>query len=111
MRSSSISKGCPRRNRTSSGPGNGSSPWLITPPARSSRLVVVSLHNRSPALAGDTMAKKVATKKVTKSKAPKAKTAPAQAKTATTTLEEALRQLESLGSEDMRAYNAKSSHF
>src|SRR5262245_32532892 len=54
------------------------------------------------------MAKAMTTKKANKPKAPKAKTTPAQTKGATTTLEEALRQLESLGSEEMRAYNAKS---
>src|SRR5262245_48208711 len=47
-------------------------------------------------------------KKATTNKAAKAKTAPAQAKSATMTLEEALRQLESLGNEGMRAQNAKS---
>jgi 3-methyladenine DNA glycosylase AlkD len=57
------------------------------------------------------MAKKLTTKKATKPKAAKAKPAPTQTKSATTTLEEALRQLEALGSEDMRAYNAKSSVF
>jgi 3-methyladenine DNA glycosylase AlkD len=57
------------------------------------------------------MAKKLTSKKATKSKAAGAKTAPAQTKSATMTLEEALRQLESLGSEGMRAYNAKSSAF
>jgi 3-methyladenine DNA glycosylase AlkD len=53
------------------------------------------------------MAKKLTSKKPTKPKAPKAKTAPAQSKSATMTLEEALRQLKSLGSESMRAYNTK----
>ena len=57
------------------------------------------------------MAKKLTTKKATKPKTAKAKPAPAQTKSTTVTLEEALRQLESLGSEDMRAYNAKSSPF
>ena len=54
------------------------------------------------------MAKKLTSKKATKPKAAKAKTAPAQAKGTTLTLEEALRQLESLGNAGLRAQNAKS---
>ena len=54
------------------------------------------------------MAKNVKSKKATKSKATKTQTAPAQTKGTTITLEEALRQLESLGNEGIRAYNAKS---
>jgi 3-methyladenine DNA glycosylase AlkD len=54
------------------------------------------------------MAKKLISKKATKPKAAKAKPAPAQAKSATTTLEEALRQLEALGNASVRAQNAKS---
>ena len=57
------------------------------------------------------MASKLASKKATKPKPAKAKTAPARAKGTTTTVKEALRQLEALGSEGMRAYNAKSSVF
>jgi 3-methyladenine DNA glycosylase AlkD len=57
------------------------------------------------------MAKKLATKKATKSKALKAKATPAKPKSAAVTLKEALRQLEALGSEALRAYNAKSSVF
>jgi 3-methyladenine DNA glycosylase AlkD len=57
------------------------------------------------------MAKQLTSKKATKPKATKAKTAPAQSKSATVTLEEALRQLEALGTEATRAYNAKSSVF
>src|SRR5262245_26712903 len=53
------------------------------------------------------MAKKSTSKKATKHKAARAKTAPAQAKSTTMTLEETLRQLESLGNEGIRAYNAK----
>ena len=62
-------------------------------------------------MAEGTMAKKLTPKKATKPKSSKAQTAPAKTKGTSTTLEEALRQLESLGSEDMRAYNAKSSPF
>lgn len=59
------------------------------------------------------MAKQLTSKKATKpkaakAKAAKAKTAPAQAKNATWTLKEALRQLESLGNAGVRAQNAKS---
>lgn len=57
------------------------------------------------------MAKKVTSKKATKPNAASAKTAPAQTKGATTTLEDALRQLESLGNAGVRAQNAKSSVF
>ena len=53
------------------------------------------------------MATKSTSKKATKPKAAKAKTAPAQGKNTTMTLEEALRQLESLGNERMRAQNSK----
>ena len=53
------------------------------------------------------MAKKSTSKKATTPKAAKAKTAPAQAKITTMTLEEILRQLESLGNEKMRAQNSK----
>lgn len=59
-------------------------------------------------MAEGTMAKQLTSKKPTKSKTPKAKAPPAQTESAAVTLEEALRQLESLGSEGMRAYNAKS---
>ena len=54
------------------------------------------------------MAKKMTSKKVTKPKAAKAKAAPAQTKSTTMTLEETLRQLESLGNAGVRAQNAKS---
>ena len=55
------------------------------------------------------MAKKLTTKKATtKPKAAKGKTAPAPAKGATMTLEEAMRQLKSLGNAGVRAQNAKS---
>lgn len=54
------------------------------------------------------MAKKLTSKIATKPKAASAKKAPAPAKITTMTLEEALRQLESLGDEKMRAYNSKS---
>jgi 3-methyladenine DNA glycosylase AlkD len=54
------------------------------------------------------MAKNVKSKKATKPKTAKAKTAPARTKSTSMTLEQALRQLESLGSEELRAYNAKS---
>jgi 3-methyladenine DNA glycosylase AlkD len=52
------------------------------------------------------MAKKLTTNK-TKPKAGKAKAAPAQAKSTTMTLEEAMRQLKSLGNEGVRAQNTK----
>ncbi len=54
------------------------------------------------------MAKKSTSTKATKNKAEKAKTTPAQTKSTTVTLEEALRQLESLGNAGVRAQNAKS---
>jgi 3-methyladenine DNA glycosylase AlkD len=54
------------------------------------------------------MAKKLTSKQATKPKAAKAKTAPARAKTTTMTLEETLRELESLGNAGVRAQNAKS---
>ncbi len=54
------------------------------------------------------MAKKLMTKTTTKPKAAKAKTAPAQRKGTTVTLEEAMRQLKSLGNAGLRAQNAKS---
>jgi 3-methyladenine DNA glycosylase AlkD len=54
------------------------------------------------------MAKKLTPKKATKDKAPKAKTTPARTKGATTTLKDALRELESLGNAGVRAQNAKS---
>jgi len=54
------------------------------------------------------MAKKVTAKKTSKPKAAKAKTTPAATKSTTVTLEEALRQLESLGNAGVRAQNAKS---
>ena len=53
------------------------------------------------------MAKKVISKKATKNKAAKPRTTPAQAKSAPLTLEETLRQLESLGNAGVRAQNAK----
>src|SRR5262245_29952835 len=53
------------------------------------------------------MAKKPAPKKATKPKAATAKPAPARTKSAATTLEETLRELESLGNAGVRAYNAK----
>jgi 3-methyladenine DNA glycosylase AlkD len=53
------------------------------------------------------MAMKTTSKKATKPKARKAKTAPAQAKGTTMTVEEAMRQLKSLGNEGVRAQNAK----
>jgi 3-methyladenine DNA glycosylase AlkD len=53
------------------------------------------------------MAKKPTSRKATKSKSAGAKTAPAKPKSATVSLKEALRQLESLGDEGLRAYNAK----
>jgi 3-methyladenine DNA glycosylase AlkD len=54
------------------------------------------------------MAKKSTSKKATKLRAAKAKPVPARAKSTTMSLEETLRQLESLGNEGMRAYNSKS---
>jgi len=54
------------------------------------------------------MAKKLTSKKATTNKAAKAKSTRAQTMSTTMTLEETLRQLESLGSEGLRAYNAKS---
>ena len=53
------------------------------------------------------MAKKLTTKTTTKPKAGKAKAAPAQAKSTTLTLDEAMRQLKSLGNEGVRAQNTK----
>ena len=57
------------------------------------------------------MATKATSKKAPKPKAAKAKTAPAPTKSSTMTLEEAMRQLKSLGSAALRAQNAKSSPF
>jgi 3-methyladenine DNA glycosylase AlkD len=54
------------------------------------------------------MAKKVTSRNATKSKAAKAKTTPAQTRSTNWTLEETLRQLESLGNAGVRAQNAKS---
>jgi 3-methyladenine DNA glycosylase AlkD len=54
------------------------------------------------------MAKKLATKKVTKPKTAKAKTPSARAKAPNMTLEEVLRQLKSLGNAGVREQNAKS---
>jgi 3-methyladenine DNA glycosylase AlkD len=54
------------------------------------------------------VAKKSTSTKATKNKAAKAKTAPAPTKSTTVTLEETLRQLESLGNAAVRAQNAKS---
>ena len=56
------------------------------------------------------MAKKLTTTTTKKAKAAKAKTAPAKAKGTTMTLEEAMRELKSLGNEGVRAQNAKSGH-
>src|SRR5262245_5139492 len=53
------------------------------------------------------MGKKSTSTKTTKLKTAKANPAPARAKSTTMTLEETLRQLESLGNEGMRAYNSK----
>jgi 3-methyladenine DNA glycosylase AlkD len=53
------------------------------------------------------MAKKLTSEKATKPKAAKAKTAPARTKSKTMTLEETLRQLESLGNAGVRSQNAK----
>ncbi len=54
------------------------------------------------------MAMKMTSKKLTKPKTAKAKTASAHTKNTTVTLEEAMRQLKSLGNEGVRAQNAKS---
>ncbi len=54
------------------------------------------------------MAQKVTTKKALKNKAAKGKTTPAPAQSKAVTLEETLRQLESLGNAGVRAHNAKS---
>jgi 3-methyladenine DNA glycosylase AlkD len=54
------------------------------------------------------MAKKATPKKATNPKPAKAKTTPAQTKSTTMTLKEALRELESLGNAGVRAQNAKS---
>ena len=54
------------------------------------------------------MAKKVTSRKAAKNKAAKAKTTPAQTRSTAITLEETLRQLESLGNAGVRAQNAKS---
>jgi 3-methyladenine DNA glycosylase AlkD len=59
-------------------------------------------------MAEGTVAKKVTSKKATKPKAAKAKATPARTKSATVTLEETLRQLESLGNAGVRVQNAKS---
>jgi 3-methyladenine DNA glycosylase AlkD len=72
-------------------------------------LVAIPLHH----LGGHhwpkvTMAKKVTPKNATNPKPAKAKSAPAQTKSTTMTLEEALRELESLGNAGVRAQNAKS---
>src|SRR5688500_12373999 len=65
-----------------------------------------------PATAEGTMAKKLATKltskKAAKPKAAKAKATPARAKSTSVTLEEAMRQLKSLGNAGVRAQNARS---
>jgi 3-methyladenine DNA glycosylase AlkD len=53
------------------------------------------------------MAKKLASKKATKPKVASVKTAPAQTKSTTTSLKDALKELESLGDAKMRAHNAK----
>lgn len=57
------------------------------------------------------MAKKLTSTKAAKPKAAKAKPAPGGAKGTGTTLDEALRQLEALGNEGVRAQNAKNSPF
>lgn len=57
------------------------------------------------------MAKKSTSKKATKAKAPKAKASSAPSKSVTMTLEQTLRQLESLGDEKVRAQNSKNSPF
>jgi 3-methyladenine DNA glycosylase AlkD len=54
------------------------------------------------------MAKKLTSKNATKPKAASAKTAPTRAKSTSMTLEETIRQLESLGNAGVRAQNAKS---
>jgi 3-methyladenine DNA glycosylase AlkD len=54
------------------------------------------------------MARQLTSKTATKSKATKPKPAPAQTKGTTTTLKDALRELESLGNASVRAQNAKS---
>jgi 3-methyladenine DNA glycosylase AlkD len=57
------------------------------------------------------MAKQLTSKKPAKPKPAKAKTTPARAKATPLSVEEALRDLESLGNEGVRAQNAKSSPF
>lgn len=57
------------------------------------------------------MAKKLTPKKATGLKPAKAKTAPEKTKSSTTTLEDALRELESLGNAGVRKQNAKSGHW
>ena len=59
-------------------------------------------------MAEGTMAKQSTSTKATKPKAARAKATPARAKNTTMTLEEAMRQLESLGNAGVRAQNAKS---
>ena len=59
-------------------------------------------------MAEGVMAKKSTSKMAAKPKAARAKTAPAPAKSTTVTLEEAMRQLKSLGNAGVRAQNAKS---
>src|SRR5262245_49194189 len=54
------------------------------------------------------MAKQMTSKTATKPKAAKAKATPALAKSTTMTLEEAMRQLESMGDEAVRKQNSKS---
>src|SRR5262245_10964771 len=54
------------------------------------------------------MAKKSTSTKTTKAEPAKATPPAGQATSTTLTLEQALRQLKALGSEEMRAYNAKS---
>lgn len=63
-------------------------------------------HIWAAVLAEDTMAKKLTTKKATKPKADKAK--PKSVQNKNMTIEEVLRQLESLGNAAVRAQNAKS---
>ena len=58
-------------------------------------------------MAERTMAKKLTSSKATKPKAASAKKAPARDTSTSMTLEETLRQLESLGNEGVRAWNAK----
>src|SRR5438067_1118516 len=60
-----------------------------------------------PALAEGIMAKKLTSTKATKPKAERAKPAPARTQSKTMTLEDALRQLESLSDAGVRAQNAK----